>query len=197
MKDRRALQDELNRVNQLYQDKDLEMRKIGASDMDRQRMRDMLNAKKERLMAEMGDDLQKLNTGAGVAVGKGTISGPADMLDQSTLPDAAKTTGLGKFKRLGQKVAGIVPFAGVATAALKGDPAMAADEAVEDLAGPLAAFKPESAGNRKEEQGMLNDRKALKNYQESPAYRDRRGISEEDQDIDNLYKARKKALEEY
>jgi hypothetical protein len=197
MKDRRALQDELNRVNQLYQDKDLEMRKIGASDMDRQRMRDMLNAKKERLMAEMGDDLQKLNTGAGISVGKGTVSGPSEMLDQSSLPDASKTAGLGKFKRLGQKVAGIVPFAGVAAAALQGNPAMAADELMEDAAGPLAALKPDVAGNRKEERTMLAERKALKNYENSPAYRDRRGISEEDQDVDELYRARKKALEEF
>ena len=61
MKDRRELQDELNRINELYQQYDLELRKSGGSNAQRQQMRDTLNAKKARVMAEMGDDLQNLN----------------------------------------------------------------------------------------------------------------------------------------
>jgi hypothetical protein len=68
MKDRKALQEELNRVNQLYQDKDLELRKVGGSDIQRQKMRDMLNSKKESIMAEMGDDLHKLNLGGKIKI---------------------------------------------------------------------------------------------------------------------------------
>jgi hypothetical protein len=59
--DRRELNKEMNRINELYQQYDLEMRKAGASDIQRQKMRDMMNDKKSELIAEKGDDLQKLN----------------------------------------------------------------------------------------------------------------------------------------
>lgn len=176
MKDRRALQEELNRINELYQQKDLELRKSGGSDVQRQQMRDMLNAKKERLMAEMGDDLQNLNRGGSAVVSGGTIS-KLD-IDQSKLPDIAKQSNLGKgniFKSLGRKVAGIVPLAGVGVAALSGDPAMAAEEAAGDI--PVVgqayeALKSEDAGNREEEQQMLAERDAMESYKNSPARAD-------------------------
>lgn len=173
MKDRRALQEELNRINELYQQKDLELRKAGGTDAQRQQMRDMLNAKKQSLMSEMGDDLQKLNMGESVGVKNATFSG-AD-LDQSKLPDAAKQKGLGKlgmFKNLGKKVAGVIPLAGVGMAALSGDPAMAAEEAAGDLpfvGQAYEAFKPETAGNAEEEQMMLAERQAMEDYKNSPA----------------------------
>ena len=189
MADRKQLQDELNRINELYQQTDLEMRKAGGSTEQRQMLRDLLNKKKESLMAELGDDLQKLNVGKGINVGSGTVS---KALDQSGLPDVAKQPDLGKFgKTLGKKVAGIIPLAGVGMAALSGDPAMAAEELAEDAVGPLAALKPDIAGNPQEEKMMLAERKALENYKKSQAYRDARGITEEDQDIEELQKPKK------
>lgn len=150
MGDRRDLQAELNRINELYQTKDLEMRKAGASIEQRQMMRDMLNQKKEQLVAEMGDDLADLNAGKSINISKGS-----------------------KFKKL----AGVIPFAGAALAAAQGDPAMAAEELAGDI--PVAgqvyeAIKPEDAGNRQEEAQMLAERKAKEDYKKSPASRDSR-----------------------
>jgi hypothetical protein len=156
MADRRDLQSELNRVNELYQEKDLEMRKINAPDADRQKMRDMLNAKKEKLSIEMGDDLSKLNRGGSMKVSAGTITPPAS-----------------KFAKLGKKVAGIIPMAGTLYGALSGDPAMAAEEAVGDI--PFAgqaydALKSENAGESVEdEKMMLAEDAARKSYANSPA----------------------------
>lgn len=168
MSDRRELQSELNRINQLFQEKDLEMRKAGASIEQRQRMRDMLNAKKERLMAEMGDDLQKLNIGEGIRISKG-----ADVAES-----AAKMGRFGKtLGALGKKAAGIIPLAGVGMAALSGDPAMAAEELATDAAGPAGmayeALKPDVAGNPEEERQMLAERDAMENYKNSPARLDK------------------------
>lgn len=171
MTDRKKLQEELNRINQLYQEKDLEMRKIGGSTEQRQAMRDMLNIKKEQLTRELGDDLQQLNTGKGINVGKGTVSKVADTTGGV---DAAKLAGLGKLKsQIGKKVAGILPFAGAGMAALSGDPAMAAEELATDAMGPAGmayeALKPEVAGNPEEESMMLAERDAMENYKNSPA----------------------------
>lgn len=151
MSDRRDLQDELNRINELYQEKDLEMRKIGGNIDQRQQMRDMMNAKKEKLMAEMGDDLQKLNTG-----GSMKIAGAA--------PSA--------FGGLKKKLMGVVPMAGAAYGLMSGDPAMAAEEAAGDI--PVVgqayeAIKPTDTGNVEEERMMLAEDKARKNYESSPA----------------------------
>jgi hypothetical protein len=173
MKDRRALQEELNRLNELYQQKDLELRKSGGTIEQRQRMRDMVNAKKNRLISELGDDLQRLDIGEGVDVGKATMLGSE--VDQSKLPDVSQQRGLGKqglFKRLGKKVAGVIPFAGAAYGLASGDPAMAAEEAAGDL--PILgqayeALKPETAGNEEEERMMLAEDKARKDYANSPA----------------------------
>lgn len=197
MKDRRELQDELNRINELYQEYDLELRKSGGSDAQRQQMRDTLNAKKAKLTAEMGDDLQNLNLGKNVKVSGGTLSGTE--MDQSNLPDMSKQKGLGKegiFKKLGKKVAGVIPFAGAGMAALSGDPAMAAEEAAGDIAdvaipafvpklgaavaapyiglglAGAEAFRPDAAGNPEEERMMLAEDKARKAYNKSPAAMD-------------------------
>lgn len=173
MSDRRALQDELNRLNELYQQKDLELRKAGGTDAQRQQLRDMMNSKKERLTAELGDDLQKLNSNKAITVSGGTISKPTT--DQAKMPDMAKQKGLGKFGMLskaGKKVAGIIPLVGAAYGLASGDPAMAAEEVAGDL--PIVgqayeAIKPEEAGNAEEERIMLAEDKARKAYAASPA----------------------------
>jgi hypothetical protein len=168
MANRKDLQEELNRINQLYQETDLEMRKAGGSTEQRQKLRDLLNSKKERLMKEMGDDLQKLNVGEGIRISKGTDA-------------AGSAAKLGRFKKtlgsLGKKAAGIIPLAGVGMAALSGDPAMAAEELASDAAGPAGiaydAIKPEIAGNRDEERQMLAERDAMEKYKKSPARLDK------------------------
>lgn len=196
--DRRDLQQELNRINQLFQEKDVELSKAGASMEQRQQLRDMLNNKKQRLMAEMGDSLQKLNAGEDVLVKRGTVS---KGVDESNLPDVSKQVGLGKFgktfSRVGRKAAGVIPLAGVGMAVLSGDPAMAAEELAEDAMGPLAALKPEAAGSAEHDAMIRSERDAQKSYMKSPAYRAARGIPEpteeeiEDQDIAELSKPRK------
>lgn len=94
MADRKALQDELNRINKLYQQYDLDLRKSGGSDAQRQQMRDMMNRKKEQVMSEMGDDLQKLNIGGKKIVKDGTITRNikdlTDGLDATTIPKLGK-----------------------------------------------------------------------------------------------------------
>ena len=129
MKDRRELQDELNRINELYQQYDLELRKSGGSDAQRQQMRDTLNAKKAKLTAEMGDDLQNLNLGKNVKVSGGTLSGTE--MDQSNLPDMAKQKGLGKegmFKKLGKGKGGLIAgVLGAGASALLPENSYAAD----------------------------------------------------------------------
>lgn len=192
MADRRDLQQELNRINKLFQEKDLEMRKAGASTEQRQMMRDLLNQKKERLISEIGDDLQSLNTGKSINVGNATIS-PG--IDQSKMLDAAAprkgfSKTLGAF---GKKAAGIIPLAGAGIAALSGDPALAAEGLVEDaseFAGPIAAklgagaaagpvgmaamglqqtLNPSDSGNVEEERMDIAEDKARKAYKTSPA----------------------------
>lgn len=143
MADRRDLQKELNRINELYHQKDLEMSKAGATTQQRQMMRDMLNKKKEQLISEMGDDLQNLNIGNKIPIKTG-------------------------FKKL----AGMIPLAGAGMAALSGDPAMAAEELAGDIpvAGQVyEAIKPSESGNPEEERQMLAEDQARKNYEKSPA----------------------------
>ncbi len=84
-----------------------------------------------------------------------------------------KIAKLRALKGVGQKVAGIIPFAGAGMAALQGDPAMAAEELASDAAGPAGmaydALKPDVAGNPEEEKMMLAERDAMENYKNSPA----------------------------
>ncbi len=88
----------------------------------------------------------------------------------------------------GKKLAGIIPMAGVGMALMQGDPAMAAEELAEDAMGPLAALKPDTAGDVAGQNMLEAEIQARKNYRKSGAYRDSRGISEEDQDIEELSK---------
>jgi hypothetical protein len=136
MADRRDLQEELNKLNQLYQDYDLKMRKSGADDIQRQKLRDMMNAKKEKLITERGDDLQKLNIGKSINLGK---------------------TG----KLIGKKVLGAVPLIGGIASALESGDASAAIPLLDEA---------ESAGmSAEDEDMMLAEIQAKKNYANSPA----------------------------
>lgn len=169
---RKDVKDELNRINELYQQKDLELRKSGGTDQQRQQMRDMLNAKKEKLIAEQGDSLQKLNAGQSVNMKSATITDPTKLIDQSNLPDASKSRFSGFLGKLGKKAAGIIPLAGAGYAALQGDPAMAAEEAAGDIpfvGQAYEAIKPTESGNPEEERQMIAERNAKVNYQNSPA----------------------------
>lgn len=153
MSDRRDLQAELNRINELYQEKDLEMRKVGGSTDQRQQMRDMMNAKKEKITAEMGDDLQKLNTGKSLKIA-GSVPSPS------------------AFGGLKKKLIGVVPMAGAAYGLMSGDPAMAAEEAAGDIpviGQAYEAIRPTDTGNVEEERTMLAEDKARKAYENSPA----------------------------
>ena len=154
MSDRRKLQEELNRINELYHQKDLEMSKAGASINQRQMMRDMLNKKKDQIMTEMGDDLQKLNVGGSMKIAS----------DSPGFPTLAK--------KMGKKVAGVVPLLGTAYGLMSGDPAMASEEAAGDIpviGQAYEAIKPAESGNPEEERMMLAEDKARKAYKESPA----------------------------
>ena len=91
----------------------------------------------------------------------------------------------------GKKAVGILPFAGAAMAALQGDPAMAAEELMEDVTGPLAALKPDVAGDVRGQNELEAEIQARKNYKKSPAYRNARGMTEEEQDIEELSKPKK------
>lgn len=161
MADRRDLQAEFNRINELYQEYDLQMRKSGASIDQRQKMRDMLNAKKERLVSEMGDDLQKLNIGKGINVGKGTIS--SGLKDTTQGLDAAKSRkGMSGLKNvLGKKLMGGIPLIGGALSAIDSGDASAAIPGLDEA---------ESVGmSAEDEDMMLAEIQAKKNYANSPA----------------------------
>jgi len=177
--DRRNLQEELNRINDLYQKQDLKLRKVGGTDAQRQALRDMLNAKKQRLVSEMGDSLQKLNAGEAIKISDSTIS---KGMDQTGLPDAADTAKFSRFKKtlgsMGRKAAGVIPLAGAGMALLSGEPAMAAEELGEDVMGPLAALKPETAGSAEDDAMIRAERDAQKNYMKSKAFQDARASKE-------------------
>lgn len=105
---------------------------------------------------------------------------PVDRIDTKQVTKVAKPSDVYEkiaafraAKQAGKKLAGIVPFAGAAYAAMSGDPAMAADELAGDvpvLGQAYEAFKPEVAGNVEEEREMLVEAQARKNYNASPAH---------------------------
>jgi predicted NodU family carbamoyl transferase len=157
MADRKKLQEELNRINELYHQTDLDMNKAGGSMQQRQQLRDMLNKKKESLIAELGDDLSTLNAGKAIKVG-GAAS------------NVAKNSNV--LKMLGKKALGVIPMAGTVAGLMAGDPAMAAEEAAGDipvLGQAYEAIKPTESGNPEEERLMLAEDQARKNYAKSPA----------------------------
>lgn len=94
------------------------------------------------------------------------IASPMDVMDKVAAFRAAR--------QAGKKVAGVVPFAGAAYAALEGDPAMAAEELAQDAMGPAGlayeAIRPSDSGNVAEERQMLAERNAQSDYQNSPAH---------------------------
>lgn len=184
MADRRKLQEELNRINELYHQTDLEMNKSGGNIQQRQQLRDLLNKKKESLMAELGDDLGNLNAGKAINLKDASITrGAKDTIGAGF--DASKNSGL--LKMLGKKAAGVIPLAGAGLAALSGEPAQAAEELAGDIpviGQAYEAIKPTESGNPQEERLELAEDAARKNYKKSPAYRDSRGISEDDATIE-------------
>jgi hypothetical protein len=150
------------------------MENSGASVDQLSRLKKMFNEKVASLEQQYGDTLSKLNRGENVKVAGGTSSGVE--LSQSKLPDMAKKVGLGKeslLKRLGKKVAGVIPLAGTAYGLMSGDPAMATEQAAGDipiLGQAYEAIKPEMAGNVEEEDMMLAEIEARKRYAKSPAF---------------------------
>lgn len=195
MADRRELQAQKSRLAEMYQTQRVKMENAGASVDQLSRLKKMFNDKSAKLDQQYGDTLSKLNRGEDVRVSGGTTSGME--LNQSKLPDMAKKVGLGKeslFKRLGKKVAGVIPLAGTAYGLMSGDPAMAAEQAasdVADLAAPVAAklgagaaagpiglaaiaaqqaLSPSDAGSAEEENMMLAEIEARKRYEKSPAF---------------------------
>jgi hypothetical protein len=145
MGDRKKLDEELNRVNELFQEKDLEMRKAGGDISQRQAMRDMLNKKKADLAAQYGDDLTKLNTGGSISI-----------------------------KGAGKKLLGALPLVGAGYAAMQGEPAMASEELLYDVVPGAEAMRSEDAGmSSGDERMMLAEDQARKNYEQSPAKKDR------------------------
>jgi hypothetical protein len=133
-----------------------------------------------------------------------------------------KIASLRAAKAMGKKALGVLPFAGTAMALASGDPAMAAEEAAGDipvLGQAYEALKPTTAGNVEEENTMMAEIQARKNYGNSPAAKDaargrenifRRieGKSEiprpqqdmpenEDEDVAELMRARRAALQNF
>ena len=170
----KELQEELNRINELYHEYDLKLRKNGASMEERQQLRDMMNAKKAKVTAELGDDLAKLNAGKA-----STITGANP---------AIKKGG----KMVLKKPAGIIPLAGVGMAAME-SPAASASELIQDpnvqraalseLAGPVgdvidigasaAEFGLDKYLDEKEANVQYaTEVQARRDYEKSPASRD-------------------------
>jgi len=127
---RKELQEELNRINELYHQYDLELRKAGGDYFQRQKMRDMLNKKKQDVISSMGDDLQKLNIDESISTKKATITpkvkdivgegmeAGADILDFPTRNRAMNKVG----KLIGRKTLGSIPvIGGIAQALMTGD----------------------------------------------------------------------------
>lgn len=214
MSDRRDLQEELNKINQMYQEKDLEMRKAGATPEQREKLKNILNKKKEELVATMGDSLQNLNKGKDIVVSGGTLT---KGMDPSSIIDATKESGLGKFKKtlgiVGKKAAGIIPLAGVGMA-ISNSPGTSASELMQDpkvqraalseIAGPIGDAidlggdavewgldKHRDVQDRKAKR--IIEKEALENYKNSPAARNRLGLEAlppelSDYEMSNAYK---------
>lgn len=141
---RDQLQQLLNRINEKFQSDDLEAKKNNLPTAERDAMRAQRTDMENKVKAKYGDDLQKLDAGKEINMGKATVS-PG--VNQSKLVDMASSPGLGKqgmFKKtlgsMGKKVAGVIPFAGAGLAALNGDPAMAAEETGQDIMGVAPAI---------------------------------------------------------
>lgn len=159
MADRRALNEELNKINKLYQEYDLQMSKAGASNEERQRLRDMMNAKKDRLTLEMGDHLQNMNAGRAVLVPGGTVSKAAKEASEGI--DVADIRKKGIIKGVGKKMLGALPLVGGIAQALDSGNASAAI--------PLLDEAEDVGMSAADENIMLAEDDAKKDYAKSPA----------------------------
>jgi hypothetical protein len=162
MSDRRDLQQELNKINQLYQEYDLQLSKAGASMEQRNQLRSMMNQKKEELIAQRGDSLQNMNIGKSIKVKDGTITKAGkdilgEGMDLANMPRVGKSSAV--LRSVGKKLMGGIPvLAGVASAFDSGDAAAA-----------IPGLDQESVGMSPEaEDMMLAEIQAKKNYANSP-----------------------------
>lgn len=159
MSDRRDLQAEMNRINQLYQEYDLQLQKSGASMEQRNQLRSLMNDKKNQLVSEMGDSVQKLNIGMPVKVKDGTITKAGkDLLGEGL--DAASVRKTGILKSVGKKLLGAVPVVGALASAIGAEDASAAIPGLDQA---------ENVGmSAMDEDMMLAEDQARKNYMNSP-----------------------------
>lgn len=102
-KTRPEIQEELNRLNELYQEYDLKLRKAGAGEADRSKALEMLNKKRQEILSS-GDDLMALNAGKSIGVRNGTLSNME--LSQKGMPDMSTVKNLGKPKNMFSKLKG-------------------------------------------------------------------------------------------
>jgi hypothetical protein len=148
--ERKKLLELQNNLRNQFQVDELKAAKAGVDAVTRTKMRQDAVDKLENLEREYGDDLHTLNRGE-------SINFPA-------VGD--------KFTKI-KKALKPLPLAGVAIAALSGDPAMAAEEVAQDAMGPAGlayeAIRPETAGSAEDDQMMIAEREALENYENSPA----------------------------
>jgi hypothetical protein len=191
MSDRRILEEETNKINQLYQEYDLQMRKAGASMEQRQQMRDMMNAKKAALVDQYGDHLQNMNAGKGVLVPGGTVSKAAK--DAGEGIDVADIRKKGIIKGVGKKMLGALPLVGMGMA-IADSPAASASELIQDpkiqraafselagpvgdaidIAGDVAEYGLDEYRDYKDKSDMeKSESQAKKDYAKSPARLDK------------------------
>lgn len=165
MANRKDLIQEQNRIRELYNQQRVAMEKAGASVDQLGQLKSMFNNKMNELESSMGDDLMKLNRGNSMSISGGTTSGVG--LDQSKLPDASAIVGQGKqsmFKRLGKKVAGVVPVIGALGSAAMSEDASAAIPLLGDAEGVGMSAEDENQ--------MLNEYNAKRSYDKSQAKQD-------------------------
>ena len=164
---RKSLMQEQNRIREAYNQQRVAMEKAGASVDQMSKLKSMFNNKMQELESSMGDDLMSLNKGNVLPISGGTVSGVE--VDQSKLPDASKMMGQGKqgmFKRIGRKVAGVVPVVGALASAAMSEDASAAVPFLGDAEGVGMSAQDENA--------MLNEYDARRDYDNSQASKDAR-----------------------
>jgi hypothetical protein len=195
LKDRRNLKVALNEIANKYKSVKDQMDKLGTSTPEQKaKLRELATNKAKALLNE-ADDLHRLNQGKDILIqgGKNNPVNPNEIIAQipggpdnviNTNPRFKELTGdeytskISALRKLAKspvakKIAGVIPFAGTAFAALSGDPAMAAEQAAYDATGPIGmaaeALSPSESGNPEEEKMMLSERNAMEKYKKSPA----------------------------
>lgn len=158
----KELKDRQNVINELFQEKDLELQKLakeqGYSPAEvvqlRQRMRDTMNSAKDKATNEMGDSLDSLNAGKTIKVAQSADIG-----------SMAKRAAL---KKVGSKLLRSVPVLGGLASVAMGLNSGDASAAIPGL--DEAEDVGQSAADEKQ---MLAEHDARVNYDKSPAKLDR------------------------